>query len=61
MLSNKRIKRYALEIVEAEKEIQLGKNVQSNQSKIIKIMSKLSIEDSLRLDIYISENNLLTE
>lgn len=61
MLSNKRIKRHALEIVEAEKEIRLGKNVQSNQSKIIKIMSKLSIEDSLRLDIYISENNLLTE
>ena len=61
MLSNKRIKQYALQIVESEKEIRLGKNVKSNQSKIIKIMSKLSLKDSLRLDIYISENNLLTK
>ena len=54
------IRKKALQIVELEKEILVGKNVQENQQKIQYIMSTLSIEDIFLLDDYISRNKLLT-
>ena len=54
------IRKKALQIVELEQEILLGKNVQENKQKIQYIMSTLSIEDMFLLDDYISRNKLLT-
>lgn len=58
---NKYIKLVAQKIVEAEKELLLGRNVQENQQKIEKIMSSLSFEDVLLLDDYIQRKKLLTK
>ncbi len=58
---NKYIKLVAQKIVEAEKELLLGKNVQENQQKIEDIMSSLSFEDVLLLDDYIQRKKLLTK
>lgn len=55
------IKVLAKKIVKAEKELQLGKNVKENQHKIEDIMSSLSLEEAIRLDIYISEKKMLTK
>ena len=58
---NKYIKLVAQKIVEAEKELLLGKNIQENQQKIESIMSSLSFEDVLLLDDYIQRKKLLTK
>lgn len=58
---NKYIKLVAQKIVEAEKKLLLGKNVQENQQKIEDIMSSLSFEDVLLLDDYIQRKKLLTK
>lgn len=55
------IKILAEKIVKAEKELQLGKNVKENQRKIEDIMSSLSLEEAIRLDIYISDKKMLTK
>lgn len=55
------IRKKALQIVELEQQIRLGKNVQSNQQKIQGIMSTLSMEDILFIDDYIRRSNLLTK
>lgn len=58
---NKYIKLVAQKIVEAEKELLLGNNVQENQQKIEELMSSLSFEDVLLLDDYIQKKKLLTK
>ena len=55
------IRKKALQIVELEQQIRLGKNIQSNQQKIQGIMSTLSMEDILFIDDYIRRSNLLTK
>ena len=55
------IRKKALQIIELEQQIRLGKNVQSNQQKIQGIMSTLSMEDILFIDDYIRRSNLLTK
>ena len=55
------IRKKALQIVELEQQIRLGKDVQSNQQKIQGIMSTLSMEDILFIDDYIRRSNLLTK
>jgi hypothetical protein len=57
---DKRIKNIANKIVNLEKEILLGKNVQENQQKIESIVSTLSLEDMLEIDEYILKKKLLT-
>lgn len=57
---DKHIKILAQKIVEAEKEILLGKNVQKNQQKIENIVSSLSFEDMMIMDEFIYEKNILT-
>ena len=49
----KKIKKIAEQIVELEKNIELGKDVQSSQQKIENIILSLSFEDVLKLDDYI--------
>lgn len=56
----KRLIRIAKQIVELEKECQLGKNVQENMAKIENIMSTLSLLDILEIDEYIMKKHLLT-
>ena len=56
----KRLIRVAKQIVELEKEGQLGKNVKENQAKIENIMSTLSLLDLLEIDEYIMKKHLLT-
>lgn len=58
---NDYIKKLALEIVDLENKIQLGKNIQENQQKIENIMCTLSLEDMLLIDDYITEKKLLTK
>lgn len=58
---NKNLKNLAQQIVEAEKELQLGNNVKANEDKIENIICSLSIEDIIKLDMYISEKKLLTK
>lgn len=58
---NKNIKLIAQKIVEAEKELRLGKNVQSNQQKIEELIFTLPFEDILSIDEYIQEQKLLTK
>lgn len=58
---NKHLKNLAQQIVEAEKELQLGNNVKENEDKIESIMCSLPIEDIIKLDMYISEKKLLTK
>jgi hypothetical protein len=57
----KKIKKIAEQIVELEKNIELGKDVQSSQQKIENIILSLSFEDVLKLDDYIFKKNLLTK
>lgn len=56
----KRLISIAKQIVELEKECQLGKNVQENMAKIENIMSTLSLLDLLEIDEYIARKHLLT-
>ena len=58
---NIRIKKLAQQIVELEKEMQLGKNVQENSDKIENIMCSLSFEDIFLIDEYIIKKKLLTK
>lgn len=53
MKVNKRIKRLAEQILDAEREIQKGNNVEENQTKIEKISNTLSFEDMIAIDEYI--------
>ena len=50
------IRKKALEIIELEQEIRLGKDVQKNQQKIQFIMSTLQPEDVFLIDEYIMRN-----
>jgi hypothetical protein len=56
----KRLIKIANQIVELEKECQLGKNVKENMAKIENIMCTLSILDMLEIDEYITKKKLLT-
>lgn len=56
----KRLIKIANQIVELEKECQLGKNVKENMAKIENIMCTLSILDILEIDEYIMKKKLLT-
>jgi hypothetical protein len=58
---NKYIKILAQKIVDLEKQIQMGENVQECQEKIEKIMLSLNIEDMLAVDDYIMSKKLLTK
>lgn len=58
---NSRIKILAEKIIEAEKEIELGNNIKKNEDEIYNIMSHLSVEDMLKIDMYIQKNNMLTK
>ena len=53
------IARKAKKIAEIEKQMRLGKDVQTAQKEIQNIMYTLSIEDMLEIDEYIIKNNLL--
>lgn len=53
------IARKAKKIAEIEKQMRLGKDVQTAQKEIQNIMCTLSIEDMLEIDEYIIKNNLL--
>ena len=53
------IARKAKKIAEIEKQMCLGKDVQTAQKEIQNIMCTLSIEDMLEIDEYIIKNNLL--
>ena len=53
------IARKAKKIAEIEKQMRLGKDVQTVQKEIQNIMCTLSIEDMLEIDEYIIKNNLL--
>lgn len=53
------IARKAKKIAEIEKQMRLGKDVQTAQKEIQDIMCTLSIEDMLEIDEYIIKNNLL--
>ena len=53
------IARKAKKIAEIEKQMHLGKDVQTAQKEIQDIMCTLSIEDMLEIDEYIIKNNLL--
>ena len=57
---DKHIKILAQKIVDLEKLILLGENVQENQEKIENIVSSLSVEDMLLIDDYIFKKNMLT-
>lgn len=57
---DKQLVRKAKQIVELEKECQLGKNVKENIAKIENIMSTLSIIDMMEIDEYIMKKHLLT-
>jgi hypothetical protein len=57
----KKIKKIAEQIVELEKNIELGKDVQSSQQKIENIILSLSFKEVLELDDYIFKKNLLTK
>lgn len=57
----KKIKEVAPLIVQAEKEIRLGKDVQLNKDKIENIMCSLSFQEMLLLDDYIMQENFLTK
>jgi hypothetical protein len=54
-------KNIAYKIVELEKEIQLGKNVQENTKKIEEIMLSLPLEEVIEIDHFILKQNLLTK
>jgi len=60
-MKDEEIKNLALQIVEAEKEMSLGKCVQENEQKIQNIILTLSLEDMLIIDEYIISQNLLTD
>ena len=49
----KKIKKIAEQIIELEKNIELGKDVQSSQQKIENIILSLSLKEVLELDDYI--------
>ena len=53
------IARKAKKIAEIEKQMRLGKDIQTAQKEIQNIMCTLSIEDMLEIDEYIIKNNLL--
>ena len=53
------IARKAKKIAKIEKQMRLGKDVQTAQKEIQNIMYTLSIEDMLEIDEYIIKNNLL--
>lgn len=58
---NKRIKILANKIVQIEKQIALGNNVQENQNKIQSITDSLTLEEILQVDEYITRKKLLTK
>ena len=55
------IARKAKKIAEMEKQMRLGKDVQTAQKEIQNIMCALSIEDMLEIDEYITTKKLLTK
>jgi hypothetical protein len=55
-MTQKRLKKIAKEIKQAEREINLGKSVLENQAKIETIMSSLSINDLLALMIRLEQS-----
>lgn len=50
-----KLKNMAQEIIEAEQEIRMGKNIKSNEDKIEFYMSTLSQSDLLELCLYLEE------
>lgn len=56
MISKKKIKKIAKQILELENEMQLGKSVQENMQKIEEIVSSLSLGEMILLDEYIQKN-----
>lgn len=52
---NKHLKILAQKIIKAENELLLGINVKENEDKIENIMRSLSIDEMLKLDMYISK------
>ena len=61
MKDEKKLKELAKQIIEYEKECQLGNNVQENVSKIEQLIQSLSIEEMLAIDAYIINENFLTK
>ena len=53
MKIDKKIKRIAEQILELERDLQKGKNVEENQAKLEKIANSLSIEEMIIIDDYI--------
>lgn len=53
MKIDKKIKRIAEQILELERDLQRGKNVEENQAKLEKIANSLSIEEMIIIDDYI--------
>ena len=58
---NKRIQSIARSIVDLEKDILLGKDIQESKKKIENIVTSLSFEDMLLVDNYIMSKKLLTK
>ena len=57
----KHIKVLANKIVNIEKELLLGNNVQENQAKIENIVGSLALDEILAIDEYIIRKKLLTK
>lgn len=58
MRKEKKLIKIASQIEELERKITLGKDVQSTESKILKIMDSLSQEEMLFIDDYIMEKKM---
>lgn len=58
---NKRVQSIARSIVDLEKNILLGKDIQESKKKIENIVTPLSFEDMLLVDNYIMSKKLLTK
>ncbi len=60
MKREKKLIKIANEIVELEKQMALGKNVKTCESKIMEMSDSLSLEEMLFVDNYIMEKKLLS-
>lgn len=61
MKDEKKLKELAEQIIEYEKECQLGNNIQENVNKIEQLIQSLSVEEMLAIDAYITNENFLTK
>lgn len=61
MKDEKKLIELAKQISILEKECQLGYNVQNNMNKIEQLISTLSIEEMLKIDMYITDKKFLTK